>query len=312
MIYIPGERCFKGNKLNTNENIFSTSKNCVFLLKILKNNIEKIKFYPHSDNLYLTKIISNFYKINKNKIFICNGSDEGLFLIFFLFKNFKIKIPKISYPFYNVYSNFFKIYRKKVKFKNILKFKNIIFPNPNSPSGEYYKKNILIKKIYKKNFLILDEAYSEFYNLGLKNIINNNNNLIIINTLSKAFSMAGARLGVIFSNKFIINKLKFIKKNFNSYNINTITNYISIESIKDRNYLIYNIQKNNYYKLLFNFLFKKKSFGNFICLKKKIDFFFFFKKNNFFFRYLKYNIIRISISNFKNLKKIFIIFNKWS
>ncbi|ATX33497.1 hypothetical protein CUN91_00850 [Candidatus Carsonella ruddii] len=310
--YIPGERCYKGYKLNTNENIYSSSKNCFFLLKIISKNFNKFKFYPNSENLHLTKIISKIYNLNKNNIFISNGSDEGLFFLFFLFKNFKIKIPKQSYPFYKIYSNFFKIYTKEVKYKNILKYKNIIFPNPNSPSGEFFKNFFLIKKIKKKNFLIIDEAYSEFYNLGLKKKIKIKNNLIIINTLSKAFSIAGIRIGLIFSNKKIINKIKYLKQCFNSYTIDIVSNSISIECLKDKHFLFLNIQKINYLKLLFNFIFKKKQKGNFICLKKKIDFFIFFKKKNFFFRYFKNNILRITVSKYKIFKIILNNLKKWS
>ncbi|MBY0585478.1 hypothetical protein K5B08_01115, partial [Candidatus Carsonella ruddii] len=115
-------------------------KNCHFLLKIISKNYDKFKFYPNSENFYLIKIISKLYNIKEKNIFISNGSDESLFFLFFLFKNFKIKIPKISYPFYNIYTIFFNIYKKKVNYKKILKYKNIIFPNPNSPSGDFFKK----------------------------------------------------------------------------------------------------------------------------------------------------------------------------
>ncbi|XZR52658.1 MAG: aminotransferase class I/II-fold pyridoxal phosphate-dependent enzyme [Candidatus Carsonella ruddii] len=313
MIYIPGTRCYKGNKLNTNENQFSISKNIFFLLNIISNNFEKLKLYPDYKNTQFIKTISKIYGINNNQVFISNGSDESLFFLFFLFKNFKLKIPKTSYPFYNVYSSFYKITKKNIKFKDILKLKNIFLAIPNSPTGEYFKKKYILKKIFKKKFFIIDEAYSEYYNLGYKKYINENNNLIIINTLSKSFSAAGIRIGFIFSNKYIINKIKLIKQCFNSYNINTISNCIGIECLKDKHYLFFKIQKNNYLKLLFDIFFnnKKKEKGNFIFLNKKIDFFFFFKKKQMFFRFFKKNV-RITISNFKIFKLIIFFFFFWS
>ncbi|BFI90887.1 aminotransferase class I/II-fold pyridoxal phosphate-dependent enzyme [Candidatus Carsonella ruddii] len=313
MKYIPGIRCYKGNKLNTNENQYSISKNIFFLLKIISNNFEKLKFYPDYNNTHFINVISKKYKIKKDEIFISNGSDESLFFLFFLFKNFKLKIPKISYPFYNVYSNFYKIIKKNIYFKNILKLKNIILAIPNSPTGEFFKKKYILNKISKKNFFIIDEAYSEYYNFGYKKNINLNNNLIVTNTLSKAFSGAGLRIGFIFSNNIIIKKIKKIKQCFNSYNINTISNCIGIECIKDTDFLFFKIQKNNYIKLLFNTFLKnkKKEKGNFVFINKKIDFFFFFKKKNFFFRFFKKNI-RITISDFKTLILIINIFFSWS
>ncbi|BCG49288.1 aminotransferase class I/II-fold pyridoxal phosphate-dependent enzyme [Candidatus Carsonella ruddii] len=311
MIYSPGKRYYFGHKLNANENWFSTSKNIIFLIKTISKNFEKLKFYPDSDNFYFTQIISKTYNLKKKEIFICNGSDEGLFFLFFLFKNFKIKIPKISYPFYNVYSSFNKIYTKKIKYKKIINFNNIIFPSPNSPYGVFFKKKEIINKINKRNFIIIDEAYCEFYNMGYTKYISNNNNLIIIKTLSKSFSLAGSRIGIIFSNEKIIKKLNFIKHCFNSYTIDTINNLIGIESIKDKNYLYYKMQKNNFFKLLLNFFFKKKNEGNFICIPKNIDFNFYFSKKYFFFR--NYNfLLRITISNYFILKKIIKNYFLWS
>ncbi|WMC19333.1 MAG: aminotransferase class I/II-fold pyridoxal phosphate-dependent enzyme [Candidatus Carsonella ruddii] len=311
--YTPGIRCFKGKKLNTNENQFSISKNIFFLLNIISKNFEKLKFYPDYNNTQFINVISKNYKINKKKIFISNGSDESLFFLFFLFKNFKLKIPKISYPFYNVYSSFHKIIKKNIKFKNILKLKNIFLAIPNSPTGEYLKKKNIIKKINKKKFFLIDEAYSDYYNFGYKKYINNNNNLIIINTLSKAFSAAGIRIGFIFSNNYIIEKIKLIKQCFNSYNINIISNFIGIETLKDKDFLFFKVQKNNYLKFLFNIFFnkKKKEHGNFVFLNKNIDFFFFFKKKNIYFRFFKKNI-RITIPNFKIFKLITVFYNFWS
>ncbi|AFP83922.1 aminotransferase class I/II-fold pyridoxal phosphate-dependent enzyme [Candidatus Carsonella ruddii] len=311
MIYIPGNRCYKGFKLNTNENQFLISKNIFFLIKIMSKYFEKLNLYPDSNNLFFLQIISVFLKINKNKIFISNGSDESLFFIFYLFKNFKLKISKISYPFYNIYLNFYKIKNKKINFKKIIKFKNILLTIPNSPTGEIFKKKKILKIINKKNFLIIDEAYSDFYNKGYKKYINDNNNLLIITTLSKSFSAAGIRIGLVFSNKKIINKLNIIKKCFNSYNINTISSYIGIECIKDKNWINYNLQKNNYIQLLFNFFFKINNKGNFIFLKKNVNYYLFFKKKNFFFRNFK-NYIRITIPKFFIFKLIINLNFTWS
>ncbi|AFP83732.1 histidinol phosphate aminotransferase [Candidatus Carsonella ruddii CS isolate Thao2000] len=317
--YLPGVRINNGFKLNTNENIYNCSTNLYFLINIIKNHFDRIKYYPDSENFFLKKIISKKFNIKNKNLFICNGSDEGLFFIFLLLKKKILKIYNFTYPFYKVYCDFNKILYKKIKIKKKLLFSNIIFPNPNSPTGNIFlfKKN---NKLINNKFIIIDEAYSDFYQNNYIKFINKKNNLIVIKTFSKYYSIANLRVGFIISNEFIINKLNKIKHCFNSYTVNSISSYLSIECIKDFNYYYFISQKINFLKIIFkNTILKNfiilKSFCNFLLIKINIDFFFFFKKKKIFFRifYLKNEIfIRLTIPNFKILKLIYFFLKKWN
>ncbi|AFP83542.1 aminotransferase class I/II-fold pyridoxal phosphate-dependent enzyme [Candidatus Carsonella ruddii] len=317
--YFPGKRINIGIKLNTNENIYNSSTNLYFLINIIKNYFYKFKYYPDSENFFLKKIISKKFNIKNKNLFICNGSDEGLFFIFLLLKKKIIKIYNFTYPFYEVYCNFNKIFYKKISIKKKITFSNIIFPNPNSPTGNIFflKKN---NKLIDNKFIIIDEAYSDFYNNNYIKFINKENNLIIVKTFSKYYSIANLRIGFIIANEFLINKLNKIKHCFNSYTVNSISAYLAIECIKDFNYYYFISQKINFLKIIFKKIFFDNfiilnSFCNFLLIKINIDFYFFFKKKKIFFRifYLKNEIfIRITISNYKIIKLIYFFLIKWN
>ena len=207
--------------LDKNENL--DSKLSKFNNKIL-NQIDPsvISSYPEAAKLY--KKISNLYNINKNEILLTNGSDGGIRMTFevFINKNDKVLIMNPTFAMYDIYCKMFKsnydfvnyeIKNKKpfIDINTILsKLKNFkpklfCLANPDSPTGNSYKKSEIIKIINlckKNNILILvDEAYFHFSKLSVIKLINKYDNLIIVRTFSKAWGVAGIRLGFLVSNK---------------------------------------------------------------------------------------------------------------
>jgi histidinol-phosphate aminotransferase len=94
--------------------------------------------------------------------------------------------------------------------------------SPNNPTGNSFDTNNLTDLIKTfKGIVVVDEAYIDFsFKESLISLIEDNNNLIITQTMSKAYGMAGIRLGMGFSNEKIINYLNKIKP---PYNINVLT-----------------------------------------------------------------------------------------
>ena len=146
--------------------------------------------------------------------------------------------------------------------------------SPNNPTGNSFDTNDLTDLI--KGFsgiVVVDEAYIDFFSKqSLISLINDNNNLIITQTMSKAYGMAGIRLGMGFSNQKIINYLNKIKP---PYNINVLTERKALEELNK----IDKIKKNidlvlNQRKLLISCLEKLdfidkiyKSDANFLLVK---------------------------------------------
>ncbi len=215
--------------------------------------------YPDPHQKELKEVISKIKKVNPNQIFIGNGSDEAIDLLFRAFCEPGIDnviIPEPTYGMYSVSANINAIEIKSVKLTSdfdvdinaILKVvdtksKLIFLCSPNNPSGNLLSfENIkqLIRKF--KGIVVVDEAYIDFANSkGFVPILSQYSNLVILQTFSKAWGLAGLRLGLCFASAEIISILNKIKP---PYNIGSHTQQIALEKLKDID------QKNNQVKAI--------------------------------------------------------------
>jgi histidinol-phosphate aminotransferase len=233
--YVPGEqpKDKKYIKLNTNENPYPPADNVIEAMKNAVN--DDLKLYPDPTCSELIEEIAKYYSLNKDEVFIGNGSDEILAFSFMTFfsKEKQILFPDISYTFYKVYAELFNLDYKLVKLDdnyNIpleeLKFSNggIIIPNPNAPTGKYIdieQLRILIET-NKDNVVIIDEAYIDFGGESMVKFIKEYDNLLVIQTLSKSRSLAGLRVGFALGHRDLIEGLNRIKNSINSYTIDRV------------------------------------------------------------------------------------------
>ncbi|MDG2367775.1 MAG: aminotransferase class I/II-fold pyridoxal phosphate-dependent enzyme, partial [Flavobacteriaceae bacterium] len=112
--------------------------------------------------------------------------------------------------------------------------------SPNNPTGNSFDTNDLTDLIKGfKGIVVVDEAYIDFSTKeSLISLIKDNNNLIITQTMSKAFGMAGIRLGMGFSNEKIIRYLNKIKP---PYNLNVLTERKALKELNKINEIKKNI-----------------------------------------------------------------------
>jgi histidinol-phosphate aminotransferase len=249
-----------------------------------------INRYPDNKHTELKKVVSGIKNVNVNQIVFGNGTDEILDLIVRVFCNpneDKIITLPPTYGMYdviaktNVVENVeiplksdFSVDKNEILQLNSANTKILFLCSPNNPTGNSFDTNDLIELITGfKGVVVVDEAYIDFSSKqSLISLINNNNNLIITQTMSKAYGMAGIRLGMGFSNQKIINYLNKIKP---PYNINVLTERKALEEF----YKIDDIKKNidlvlNQRKLLISCLEKLdfvkkiyKSDANFLLVK---------------------------------------------
>ena len=246
--------------------------------------------YPDPQQRTVKKALSEIKRINENQILLGNGSDEVLDLIFRAFcepnKDNVITLPP-TYGMYSVLANLNAIENREVILKDdfqpnvedILKqvdenTKIIFLCSPNNPTGNSFSDEGIVTLLQNFNGLVLlDEAYIDFSEKESWLIeMSDYPNLIISQTLSKAYGMAGIRLGILYASQEIISVLNKIKP---PYNVNVLTqkkvleqleNYdLILKQIKDiklsKLFLINELDKINFIKKVFS------TDGNFILIK---------------------------------------------
>lgn len=203
-------------KTNTKiDEIIDLSSNINFLkpnISLDFNNLN-ISSYPSYEKLY--EILAKKYSVKASELEIFNGGSSA---IFSFFRESNLNECIIYSPAYLEYKKAAKTFKFKTKFINrfddidskIKENSLIIFVNPSTPDGKYYKLDGLLKKwIEKKCTIFIDESFLEF--TGKKSIskmINNYDKLYVLKSLTKFYSSAGIRLGIILSNKENILKIK--------------------------------------------------------------------------------------------------------
>ena len=247
--YVPGEQLKdkKYIKLNTNENPYSPSPKVIEAIKVAAN--DSLKLYPDPTGEDLKITLAEYYGLNKNQVFIGNGSDEVLAFSFMAFFNPEesILFPDITYSFYPVYANIFKIQFEEIPLREdfslpIEKFFNskggVIIPNPNAPTARAISLDS-IEEILKKNkekVVIIDEAYVDFGAESVVGLIDKYPNLLVIQTLSKSRSLAGLRVGYAFGHEELIEGLTRVKDSINSYTLDRLALAGAIAAVKDDEY----------------------------------------------------------------------------
>ena len=253
--YVPGEQPQnKVIKLNTNENPYPPSPKVTEALA--KMDTDRFRLYPDPTCGPLVEALAEFYHVDRDQVFVGVGSDDVLSMCFLTFFNSKkpILFPDITYSFYKVWAELYRIpyecQRLDGNFRIVKEdyYKEnggIIFPNPNAPTAIYEELDF-VEDIIRANpdvIVIVDEAYIDFAGRSALELIGKYDNLIVVQTFSKARSMAGMRIGYAISNPVLIKYLNDAKYSFNSYTMNQAALVCGVEAVKDREYFEEGIRK---------------------------------------------------------------------
>jgi histidinol-phosphate aminotransferase len=202
-------------KLDSNENYVISRQFQGDLISGAKKNSD-VREYPLGGVERLIEALSKFTKIPSSMIGVGNGSDQILDLIL---SNFATKKTKVltSNPTFGFFEERCKLYSIPIialpfsndmkldvtEFKKQSKNADILYlDSPNNPTGFQFPKTDL-KNLVKSfdGLVIIDEAYGEFSKYSLSSMVKTQSNLIVVQTLSKSFGLAGLRLGYFIANK---------------------------------------------------------------------------------------------------------------
>lgn len=210
---------------------------------------EPFNRYPDPLQNELKNSVSAVKNVPVNNIFLGNGSDEPIDLVFRIFCRPQIdNVVAIAptYGMYEVCANINDVEYRKVRLGDNFKInaedllqatdantKLIFICSPNNPTGNAFPREEILKVINNfEGIVVIDEAYSDFCNLRPFRLdILKYPNIIVLNTFSKAYGCAAIRLGMAFASDQIIqlfNKVKY------PYNVNQLTQNMAKQVLKDK------------------------------------------------------------------------------
>ena len=278
-------------KLSSNENSFGPAPKVNKLLNT-KNFFSNLHRYPEINGESLRKAISYHNKIDSEKIVLGCGSDEILLICALAFcqDGDEIIHAKHGFEMYPIISKVVgatsKIINEDINYKVSVNSicnqisvstKLIFLANPNNPTGTYLNRSEIIElmmKIPKNIVVVLDGAYAEYvtkkdYDKGFS-LVKKFENLIITRTFSKAYGLAGLRIGWCYSGEKVCRILNKVKSPFNT---SFAAQRLAIEALKDKSHIRKVVKSNTEVKKWFEKELKKlniifhNSEGNFTFIK---------------------------------------------
>jgi len=221
--YVPGEQPRAKNvvKLNTNENAYPPSPACADVLKDF--DLDRLRRYPDPNFTALRAALAKLNRTTPDKVFVGNGSDEILSLAARCFVDEGGAIGSAWKP------------SKKVSL--------FLWTNPNAPTGTLAPRDEIAA--FAKSFkgvVIVDEAYADFARANCMDLATaeSNENLIVLRTFSKSYSLAGLRVGYCVGPVALIDALYKAK---DSYNVDALAQAVALAAVRDQKWMKANVRK---------------------------------------------------------------------
>ncbi len=234
-------------KLDANESPLGLSPKVKETIINWIQNEENLNIYPDTDNTELRNTLAVFWNVSPENITCGVGSDQLIDYITKAFLEYEEKILVLS-PTFSMYglsaiinkgnieqlhlNDDFNITADEViKKVNESNPKILFLCTPNNPTGNSISFSEITKILENVNIpVVVDEAYAEFSNSTFIDKIGNYKNLIVLRTFSKAYALAGARVGYAIANRDMIDAINIVKPPFN---LPTLSQLLAIAVIND-------------------------------------------------------------------------------
>lgn len=251
--YVPGEQLRDAGtiKLNTNENPYPPSPRVYAALRQAVN--ADLRLYPQPLSDTLRTAAAEVYGVRPENVIAGNGSDELLSILLRCFVGARDRVA-FPVPTYSLYGTLIAIQegeRAAVPYGE-----NFLLPdglaaqkaaltfvcNPNSPSGTL----VSVQEIDRlaravSGILVVDEAYIDFAateGSSVLPLVRRLDNLVVLRTFSKSFSLAGMRIGLAFAAEAIIAGMVKVK---DSYNLNRLSMTAATAALRDLPWMARNV-----------------------------------------------------------------------
>jgi histidinol-phosphate aminotransferase len=251
--YTPGEQVNDLVKLNTNEGAFPPSPRVLATLAAIGD--DTLRLYPDPVCTRLREAAARRYGVPPESVLVGNGSDDCLTILYrgFLDPGERIACPWPTYGLYDTLASLqgadlvplpFRTVGRRLELPADLAgqgAKLIILANPNNPTATLVPVEEiarLAEAVASEALVVVDEAYVDFalgagLDASMLPYLAAHPNLVVLRTFSKAYSLAGARLGLLFAAPALVEQLMKVK---DSYNVNAITQALGVAALEDRSY----------------------------------------------------------------------------
>jgi histidinol-phosphate aminotransferase len=253
--YVPGEQLNAAGviKLNANENPYPPSAKVLRAVRTAAN--DTLRLYPEPASDSLRAVASTVYGLDAAHIIAGNGSDELLTILLrcFVGPRDRVAYPMPTYSLYDTlvdiqggirapvdYPADFSVPPSLAAQRAALTF----LCNPNAPSGTLVRPSVIARLAKAvRGILVVDEAYIDFASetdVTAIPMVRRFDNLVVLRTFSKSFSLAGMRVGLAFASKDIIDGMMKVK---DSYNLNRLSAVAAIAALKDLGTMRRNVRR---------------------------------------------------------------------
>ncbi len=238
-------------KLASNENPLGASPKAV---EAIKKALKQINRYPDSNSFALKRKLARSLNVEPSNLILGNGSDELIDIVIktfveeteniitadVTFLEYKIIAGVLGRQVIEVPLRYFKYDLDSIRRKINRATKLIFIANPNNPTGTYLSRGELedfLKDIPGHVIVVLDEAYDTFIDVddfpySIKYA--KNSNVIVMKTFSKAYGLAGLRIGYAVARPELVSFMERVRQPFN---INLLAQQAACAALDDKNFL---------------------------------------------------------------------------
>jgi histidinol-phosphate aminotransferase len=238
-------------RFDLNENNFGPSPKVLKAIKKAKHR--DFSMYP--EYAKLIKKIAIQFRIKSEYVLLTDGGDDAIRCVIdaFVDREEEILIPVPNYSMFELYAKLSGAEIKNVTYnedfsfpveqvlKNITaKTKMVVIVNPANPSGTLIAKDDLIKILdkAKNSIVLLDETYFHFSGKSFSELLNTYENLVIVQSFSKVYGLAGLRLGIILARENVLTEILKVAFPYPVSSLSAIAGYASIKDTKYNDYIV--------------------------------------------------------------------------
>jgi histidinol-phosphate aminotransferase len=243
----------EGLRLDFNENASGCSPRVLAALARIEGDL--LSKYPEREPV--ERFVAEFLGLQSGQVLLTNGVDEGIHLVCetYLEPGDEVLIVVPTFSMYEIYALATGATVKTIRAGDDFAFpaarvleaisadtKLIAIANPNNPTGAVVAREDLLKIVEAapQAAVLIDEAYFEFYGQSLMDRIGHYENLFVARTFSKAYGLAGFRVGVVAGRT---EQMRLVRRVSSPYNVNGVALACLPEALADREYVAHYVEQ---------------------------------------------------------------------